>query len=63
MTRVLATRRTGSTAFIGIDQSRDNPDMMFISTPNMVELTRGQVLDLIEALRAEAHNIWGGNIE
>lgn len=61
--RVLASRRTGSSAFIAVEPSRNNPDKIFISTPNMVELTRGQVVDLIEALRTEAHNVWGGDIE
>lgn len=61
--RVLASRRTGTTAFISVEQSRDNADRLFISTPNMVELTRGQVVDLIEALRTEARNVWGGEIE
>lgn len=61
--RVTVTRRDGRSGFVGASQSRDNTGMMFISSPSTFELTRGQVLDLIEALREEAHNIWGGNIE
>lgn len=56
--RVMANSRRNSSVFIDVKQSFNNPDRMFISTPNMVELDPEQVVDLIDALQAVARRIW-----
>lgn len=53
------TRRQKTRGFIRIEQSFNDPDRLFISTPNIVELTEEETYNLIDALAEGAHNLWG----
>lgn len=53
------TRRTGSLAFIEVSPSRNNEDMLFMSSPPVCELTEGQARDLINMLTVMAEKKWG----
>lgn len=52
------TRRTGALAFIKLARSTNDPEMLFMSTPPVCELTEGQVLDLRNALDTMLDEIW-----
>lgn len=58
MIRTTVTRRTGTSAYVELAESRNNKGMMFMSSPPMVELTEGQALDLRNALDAMLDEIW-----
>lgn len=51
-------RRTGSVAFIELARSINNPQLLFMSCPPVAELTRGQALDLLDALDNLVEEIW-----
>lgn len=53
------TRRQKTRGFIRIEQSLNDPGRLFISTPNIVELSREEAYNFIEALTEEADNLWG----
>ena len=56
--RAMAYNRVNRPVFIDVKQSFNNPNRMFISTPNMVELDPEQVDELIGALQIVARRIW-----
>lgn len=57
--RVDVTRRDGKVAFLLLDQSRDNPNKLFLSSPLNAELSRDETISLINALKASAAQMWG----
>jgi len=57
--RVDITRRQEKRGFIRIEQSFNDPDRLFVSTPNIVELSEEETYNLIEALTEGARNLWG----
>lgn len=56
--RVYGRSRTNKPVYINLQQSKNNPDRMFISSPNMVELSPEEVDELIKALKVVAGRIW-----
>lgn len=52
------TRRTGRIAHIELARSHNNPEMMFMSTPPVCELTEGQAVDLLAALDSMIEQMW-----
>lgn len=57
--RVNITRRQEVHGYIRIEPSFNDPDRLFVSTPNIVELTEAETYNLIEALAEGARNLWG----
>ena len=57
--RVDITRRQEKRGFIRIEQSFNDPDRLFISTPNIVELSEEETHNFIQALAEEADKLWG----
>ncbi|MGP5116180.1 hypothetical protein [Corynebacterium casei] len=51
-------RRTGTPAFIKVDKSMNNPDRMFLSAPNISELTFDQSMELVAAILEASAGIW-----
>ena len=57
--RVDITRRQEKRGFIRIEQSFNDPGRLFISTPNIVELSEEETHNFIQALTEEADKLWG----
>ncbi|SFG63694.1 hypothetical protein SAMN05660282_01481 [Corynebacterium spheniscorum] len=56
--RIYGRSRIGKPAYISLQQSRNNPDRMFISSPNMIELSPEETDELINGLKLVAGRIW-----
>lgn len=56
--KVMAHNRGGYPVYLNVKQSYTNPNRLFISTPNMVELDPDQVDDLIDVLEVVSRRIW-----
>ena len=51
-------RRTGTPAFIKVDKSMNDPDRLFLSAPNISELTLDQSMELVAAILEASAGIW-----
>ena len=51
-------RRTGTPAFIKVDKSMNHPDRLFLSAPNISELTLDQSMELVAAILEASAGIW-----
>ena len=51
-------RRTGTPAFIKVDKSMNDPDRLFLSAPNISELTLDQSMELVAAILEASAEIW-----
>lgn len=51
-------RRTGTPAFIKVDKSMNDPDRLFLSAPNISELTLDQSMELVAAILEASASIW-----
>lgn len=56
--RAMAHNRANKPVYINVKQSFNDPNRMFISSPNMVELDPEQVDELISTLQVVASHIW-----
>lgn len=57
--RVQITRRYEARGYIRIEPSHNDPNLLFVSTPNIVELSEEEAYNFIDALTEEADNMWG----
>lgn len=57
--RVQITRRYETRGFIRIEPSHNDPNLLFVSTPNIVELSEEETYNFIDALTEGARNLWG----
>ena len=55
---VTVQRRTGTPAFIKVDKSMNHPDRLFLSAPNISELTLDQSMELVAAILEASASIW-----
>lgn len=53
------SRRYKAKGFVRIEPSDNDPDLLFVSTPNIIELTEEEAHNLIQALTEEANKLWG----
>ena len=51
-------RRTGTPAFIKVDKSMNDPDRLFLSAPNISELTLDQSMELVAEILEASAGIW-----
>ena len=51
-------RRTGTPAFIKVDKSMNDPDRLFLSAPNVSELTFDQSMELVAVILEASAGIW-----
>lgn len=52
------SRRHKQDGYVLIDESASTPGRMFISTPNILELTEKQAINLANAIIDHAEQIW-----
>ena len=57
--RVQITRRQEVRGYIRIEPSFNDPNRLFISTPNIVELSEEETYNFLDALAEEADKLWG----
>ena len=57
--RVPITRRYEARGYIRIEPSHNDPNLLFVSTPNIVELSEEETDSFIQALVEAADNLWG----
>lgn len=56
--RIEAHNRYNNPAHIILDRSRNHPNKLFMSTPNIIEMTPEHVDQFIAGLQAKAKEIW-----